>query len=122
VSDLKCILELLDFLHKTGDRAQTHLLETLVDSSLQRCQLGLGSFCAGEQVLDDVVEEQDVVVQELGHVDVDECLEHDLLLVALHDVAFDDACRTDGRFDGTHTVVLMLLVGQLFRTEFECVH
>ena len=71
------------FIHEERRALEVHILAALVDGDVEDLVVGGGQLDPGEEIGRDAVEERQVMVEELGQVDVDDGPQHQDILILL---------------------------------------
>lgn len=113
VTHLNGVVKLDDFDVELLDVLQVHLLAAIFDCLSQITVCLLWACDSWEEIDDDVLEQWKIVFQELWHVDVSESSQKELVLIKLWVRGLELTSGIDDGTHGSHTVVVMILTGEL---------
>lgn len=123
VSDSDGVVELEYFLHELFVLRQIQPAYADRYRLLECLPLYVRLASLGEQVVDDVPEETNVFLEEFGDVHLHKGLEkYGVLFVLVAQLSLDYPCGVDDRHDCPHSVVVVVLGGELLRGEPERGH
>ena len=113
------IVQLYDFIHK-GFRCLEVLRLSLVGDLFQELSVvNLWLNYTGEQILDDIFEQREVVFEKFRYIDVSESSEKEQVFVHIGVLRFKYSCSVDDGSHGSHAVIVVVLGGELFRRKFK---
>ena len=107
MAHLDGVVELDDLIDEGLGGNQTHLVALVLYGRQEVSLVDYGALDAREEVADDVLEEGQVVLEELRHVDVAEGAQEELLLVHVGVGLLEEARGVYDRADGAHAVVYL---------------
>jgi len=118
VTDQNHFVNLLNLDQTELGRLQIVLIHQLANDLVEQRVVRWRQIDTREEIGDDTVEKGHIVRQELGDVDIDNGAQHQhaFLLVGLLQLQVSCCCQYS--LDSTHTVIIMVLRGQLFGTKF----
>lgn len=115
MSNLNSVVELHDLLVEQSDFLNIEVLTGFSDRHSKIAIINHRSLNTREQIDDDIFEEWNVIFEELRNIDFSECSEHKLMFVVIRELAFKDTTSVDDRAHCSHTIVVVILRGELFR-------
>jgi len=109
------IVELDDLVNETVNRLKLVLVALLLEFDEQSTEINLWLSDSREQIRDNVLEQRQIVLQELGHVDITQRAQQDLSLsgIRVERVRKKQTSGINDGSDSTHSVVIMVLAGEL---------
>ena len=111
------LVKLDDLVKEVGVGLQIHLLALFPHSAEKLLIVRFRQLDPGEQITRDVPVQAQIMLEELGVVNVVDSSEHEDLLVHIVVLALKVASGSEYRLDSSHTVIIMLLARELLRTK-----
>ena len=111
------LVKLDDLVKEVGVWLQIHLLALSPHSAEKVLIVRFRQLNSGEQITRDVLVQTQIMLEELGVVNVIDSSEHEDLLVHIVVLALKVTSGSEYRLDSSHTVIIMLLARELLRTK-----
>ena len=114
------IIKLEDLLKEGWRWLDVHLLALLHHCIPKDTTVDVRLLGGWEEIDDDVLEQRQIILQELRDVDVAESSKQELILVHVRVLALEDSGSVDDGTHSAHSVVVVILTGQLLRGQRKC--
>jgi len=113
VTNLNCIVKLDGLVQEGLNRLLVEIFAAINKLGLKLSVVNDWALNTWEQIVDNVFEERYIILEELGHIDISQRSQQELVFCHIGISSLEETSGVNDRFDSSHSVIVMILRREL---------